>query len=198
MEASIVVLGGNRRIYNCSDGIRIKGARPQVSAGVTLDVPEGRKAALLDDLVGHWPEAASFKFRERWESIDWRAKVRDYADRLAAVCELRPERSQEFLHRIGPLLITDHERYPNFEELYLRGTVFVSVISVDYYSRRVHPPEKRDAFQEIAYAELVDALRLMVAQTEWFFGHIDELLTHTDLKEGLRVWTEDPTQFPTA
>ena len=198
MEGSIVTIGAGRRIYNCSDGIRIKGARPQVSSEIRLDVADGRKAAVLDDLVGNWPQAAAFKFRERWESVDWRERVRDYADRLIAVCEAGPERTQEFLHRIGPVLITDHHRYPNFEELYLRGTVFVSAISTDYYSRRVHPPEKRRAFREIAYAELIDTLRMMVDQTDWFFDHIDELHTHTDLKEGLRVWTEDPTHFPKA
>lgn len=198
MEASIVTTGANRRIFNCSDGMRIKGARPQVSSGVRLNAAKESKAAVLDRLVGRWPAASSFKFRERWESIDWRGLVRNYANRLIEVCEARPERTQEFLHRIGPILISDHHRYPSFEELYLRGTVFVSVISADYYSRRVHPPERREAFQDVAYAELANTLRMMVDQTVWFFDHIDEFHTHTDLKEGLRVWTDEPTQSPKA
>jgi hypothetical protein len=198
MEQSFNALGGGRRIFNCSDGIRIKGARPQVSAGIKLDAPAGRKQAALERMVGHWPEASTFEFAKRWNAVDWKGRVHDFADRLIEICGEAPERTQEFVHRIGPILIPDHHRMPSFEEYYLRGTTFVSIIATDYYARRAHPAEKRTEFRAKAYKALADLLRTMVDQTDWFFEHLDELHTHTDLKEGLRTWTDKTTRLPKA
>jgi uncharacterized Rossmann fold enzyme len=191
MEGSIAGTGAGRRIYNCSDGIRIKGARPQVSAGVKIAAPKRLKAEIVADMWNHFPEASTFGFAKIWGSTDWRARVRSYADRLAEICQTIPERSQEFLHLMAPILIPDHQRQPSFEEYFLRGTAFVSIISADYYVRRVHPKELRPAFRNDAYAGIVDLLDTMVEQTRWFFDHIDELHTHTDLKRELSAWTEN-------
>ncbi len=198
MEQSIATMRPGSRVLNCSDGLRIKGARPQVSAGIKLTAPAGRKQQVLDRLVANWPEAKTFEFAKRWQSVDWRGRVRNFAESLIEVCEEAPERTQELLHRLGPILIPDHKRMPTFEEYYLRGTFFVSMIAADYYARRVHPPEKRTEFRARTYAALADLLRTMIGQTDWFFEHIDELATLNDLKEGLRSWTEKATQSPRA
>jgi hypothetical protein len=191
MEASIVLTGGGRMIYNCSDGIRIKGARPQVSSAIRLKPSKTSKAEAIDRLVAQWPEAATFDFRQRFHEVDWRERVRQYADRLIEICESAPERTQELVHRFGMVLIADHTRAPAFEEFFLRGTIFVSMISTDFYARRVHPPEKVAPFRAIAYAEMIALLRMMVDQSDWFFDNLERLETNKDLKEGLRVWTEN-------
>lgn len=198
METSIKQSGGARRIFNCSDGMRIQGARPQVSDGVKLVASKRTKTDVVGDLMGHWPEASTFGFKDRWHSTDWRGQLRRYADTVIEICKAEPERSQEFLHRVGPLLIPDHVRPPRFEEYCVRGTLFVTLLTADYYSRRVHPPEKRIAFQNDAYAGVVDLLELMLDQTDWFFDHLDEIHTHTDLKNGLNAWKPSQTPLPPA
>jgi len=196
MEASIAGLGNGRRILNCSDGIRIKGARAQVSSGVKIAAPKRPKAEIVAELWSRFPEASEFGFGDVWRSTDWYGRVRAYADRILEVCWQVPERSQEFLHLMAPILIPDHERRPNFEEYFLRGTAFVSIIAADYYIRRAHPPEAQAAFRETAYAGVADLVNSMVDQTGWFFDHIDELQTHTDLKREVNAWTEKQTPSP--
>jgi len=198
MEGAIAGLGGGKRIMNCSDGIRIKGARPQVSSGIRLAPPKRPKAQIVDALWDRFPEATEFGFADRWRPAERMDQVRAFADRLIDVCRREPERSHEFLHRIAPILIPDHERMPNFEEYFLRGTAFVSFISADYYIRRVHPPALRSEFRHTAYRGLADLLESMVEQTAWFFDNIDRLHSLNDLKRELNAWTDGKILQPTS
>jgi len=193
MELALARQHRSRRVFNCSDGMQIRGARAQVSPGVKIAAQPGRKQAALARLKAHFPPAAEFDFPARWKDEDWQGRLRGFADQLVEICQAMPERSQEFLHRIVPLLIPDHNRPPNFEEYCLRGTAFVSFISADYYMRRAHPPEKREAFDRIAYRGLIDLIELMIEQSEWFFEHLDELTTHAEMRDYLRPWTERRT-----
>ncbi len=197
MEWSIGGEGAGRQIFNCSDGIKIKGARAQVSSGVRIATSPARKQEQLRKMMAHFPEGKSFDFPGRWAATDWRGRVHDFADRLIDICQQRPERTQDFLNRVCPLLVPDHERLPTFEEYFLRGTVFVSIICADYYARRVHPPEKMAEVRELAYQGLTELIETMVGQSDWFFDHLDGLLTHSDLKEGLRAWKAEPTPSAT-
>jgi len=194
MELALIRAQGRARVFNCSDGMRINGARAQVSSGVKLEAPAGGKAATVDRLMEQFPPAATFGFADRWKAVDWRLRLHDFAGQLIDICRAMPERSQEALHRMVPLLIPDHRRQPTFEEYCLRGSVFVSIISADYYMRRAHPPEKHDAFGRTAYRGLIELIDLMVEQGDWFFEHLDELTTYGELKESLRTWTE--TRIP--
>ena len=197
MEGSLASLTPGTRVFNCSDGIRIAGARALVSASIKLAPPKRAKADIVADIWNAFPQATEFDFPARWHDSDWRGRVRAYAGRLIAICRQEPERTQEFLHLIAPILIPDHERVPTFEEYFMRGTAFVSCISADYYARRAHPPEKRAAFNAAVYHRLIDLLESMVAQTDWFFDHIDELHSLDDLKRELNAWTDDKLQAAT-
>jgi len=198
MESAIGVARGVRRIHNCSDGLRIRGAQPQVSSGIRLGGAKSRKQDTVARLMDHFVPASTFGFPAKWNGVDWRGRIRRYADRLIDVCDQAPERTQDFLHRMIPLLITDHQRTPTFEEFCLRGTMFVSIISADYYARRVHPPEKRGEFRAFVYAEMIELIELMVEQCNWFFDHVEEIETYHGLKESLRTWMDKRSQPQTA
>lgn len=188
MESVIRRSGTGKHIANCSDGLRIKGARPQVSGGIKLTGRPGRKAEAVRRLMEWFPTASTFGFRQRWASVDWRGRVRRFADRLIEVCEDSPETSGEFLHRMCPLIIPDHTRLPTFEEYFLRGTVFISLIGLDFYIRRVHPAELRATFRQHAYEGFAEMIEHMVEMSGWFLDHLDEFANSTDLKEGLKEW----------
>ncbi len=197
MESSIMAFSRGRPVYNCSDGLRIKNAKAQVSSGVRLPALKVGKADAVKRLFESWPEAPEFGFKTRWDTGDWRGRMHEFAGKLIEICEAEPERTQEFQHRMGAMLIPDHHRLPHFEEYCLRGTMFVSILSTDYYARRVHPPEKRSRFQHQAYQGVIDLIRMMLDQTDWFFDHIDELY-FIDLKKALSEWTENRIPLPQA
>ncbi len=105
MEASIAKSTGGRLIYNCSDGLRIKGARAQIASGVRLPAVKEPKSKIVKRLFERWPEASTFKFKEQWDTADWPARLHTYADAMIDICETEPERTQAFLHRMGIKLI---------------------------------------------------------------------------------------------
>ncbi|HEY1720441.1 MAG TPA: 6-hydroxymethylpterin diphosphokinase MptE-like protein [Magnetospirillaceae bacterium] len=185
------------RVFNCSDGLRIKGARPQVADGIRIAALQRPKAEIVAELIERWPEASAFGFNEKWHATDWRGAMRRYADQLIEVCESNPDRSHAFLHQMGLLMIPDHYRPAHFEEYCLRGTLFMAVIATDYYCRRVHPPEKRGMFQQLAYAGIAETIQTMLDQADWFFDHIDEIHTNVALKDALVSWTPDKIPSPT-
>jgi hypothetical protein len=175
-------------VYNCSDGILIRGARPQVSSAIHLSSTSAQKKQSLAKVISNCPKAETFDFASVWANGDWRNRLRAYADRLIAEAEAAPDRVTDFLHAMSPLIIPDHFRVPYFEEFFIRGTTFIALIGLDYYVRRAHPSERRGVFLNAAYREWIAMLDRMVDQGHWFLDHIDEFRTANDLEQALREY----------
>ncbi len=188
MEKVIASARGAISIFNCSDGIIIKGARAKESSSVKLPDPEGGKAKVVRRLMDWFPPAASFDFPERWRSVSRTSRIRRFADRLIERVKQPHENFGALLHEMCQLLIPDHRRMPTFEEYCLRGSAFIGLIASDYYVRRVLPPEDRERFMEMADESWVEMIERVVRCADLFFAELDELRNGADLQKRLKEW----------
>jgi hypothetical protein len=140
--------------YNCSDGMAIEGAVPKIPKAVSL--PEADKAGELASLFGDLPVYSRDVFDKSWGAKDWAGEVESLCNRLIAFCDEEPDEDYplRYMLKICGVLTKSTERGPAAEVSMIRGSIFMVMISANYYVNRVADPARKAEFLEVVRAEL--------------------------------------------
>lgn len=155
------------RYFNCSDGVKIEGAKPTPSGNITLGEPLN-KTLIVSGIVGNMPVYTLDAFSSRWNKDDLVRQVGKFQDdilslvkemttpgdkrsekeRLSSNCFEAILRVTRYFYPLSekqdrdyapkPDLITDHEQLLHETlENLYRGTLFMSMGTATYFLNRI-------------------------------------------------------------
>lgn len=176
LEAAIIMLARGRMIYNCSDGLLIKGTTPKLPHTVALPLPRTSREAELGAILGTWAPYGRENFDAAWSAADVGAQVTQYAEELKACCVLdHPTDPVYFLQAIADLLVP--ETRLTCHNIY-RGTIGLALITGAYYVTHAENGKQVEV-AEILIEELKELIDRMTAYVLDFLrgmketGHYD-------------------------
>lgn len=138
--------------YNCSDGMAIEGAVPKIPK--TLSLLDVNKAAELETLFKDLPVYSREQFEESWGRKDWAEQVEKLCDQLIEFCDVEDEDYPlRYLAKMCGVLTKSTERGPAAEVSMIRGSIFMVMISANYYVNRLADPGRKKEFLGIVKAE---------------------------------------------
>jgi hypothetical protein len=237
---------GRRQFYNCSDGIRIVGILPKLSA--TIKLPEQTdKKSVIDPILASFPTYSQEHFNECWDKLRLRNDIRTFRNTLLECCgyppiddfdedaspdnaspgNASPDNSGTDTKNTVPdamdftdpanLEITDlggkhgptgpseykaatanepakHKSVASGDLDYLvditrhliargeettteihfyRGSIFMMMTAINFFTVRVPKGEKRSAVSEIGRQETADQITKIASFILWFYDYMD-------------------------
>ncbi|MBI3446284.1 MAG: motility associated factor glycosyltransferase family protein [Magnetospirillum sp.] len=145
-------------VHNCSDGLSIPNTIPMSSSAIKLKSKKELKDQFVKAAMDSFPDANRDQIQKMWTRADWPAEVCGLIQKVVDLIADMPEDLAGLMHQVKTLLLVDALRRPTFPEFFIRGSILISVMTVEYYWRRIETPENRLIFREIAKEELTDAL----------------------------------------
>ena len=234
---------GRRQFYNRSDGVRIEGITPKLSATVKLDTPPNKKDT-LEAIFSAFPYYSRDHFLNSWNPAKLRHDICKFRDKLLACCDHQPidvtenpENSDpspapmpqtvmdtnlleagsepeitdflgnktpprtnyyqmapdailpkdtrvasgeldylvEITHHLLPRVNTERT---NTETHFFRGSMFMMMIAINYYTVRVLKGKKRDALIEIGRQETIKHILkvsdFILTFYDWIDGKVEK------------------------
>lgn len=179
LEVTFANHGLGRQIYNCSNGLHIKGALPRHQS--TLDIKERTdKKEIVRGLVERFPSYAVKDFEAAWNKADILKTVPKLADTLIEKmdCDLSDYKfMQNMMVHLEPNLNT------STHALILRGSVFNILISIYSALRRLKDVERQGDLEEVIRTAFAETLHEFVSECdEWFSALVDDTLVWDDKK----------------
>lgn len=169
-------------IYNCSDGVRIDHTIPKSAEAIDLTATPEQKRQELDAIMAALPRSSGEAALKRWRDADGLRQIKELCDRIKAEIPEFPDSCPAFTRKMLPLLLTDHNRIPSFGEYFVRGSLFLSMASADYFLRRAVGGSGPDGLKVVVIEEIKRLLDNIVRWSEWFFDHIDEYESSIDFE----------------
>jgi len=174
--------------FNCSDGLLIENTRPMNASSIRLkSTPEG-KIKDLAKVRGSFPPGTEAHFKERWERENWPEYVKSLLDKLQGAVEDHAGNINDIIVEFADLMITEFRGPATVAQFFVRGTVMMVAMCLDYYARRVQSADKTAEFWTIAEEEFIDLMRVMTLQVEWFFENIEAFESDEELFKDLTEW----------
>lgn len=159
-EAAIVINGVGRMVYNCSDGIAIKGTTPKLPHTVKLPPPPNSRDDELDAIMGSWTPYGRERFDEAWGAADLEGQVKALAEELRALCVLdHPTDPAYFLQSLSERLAPEQR---NSAHNVFRGTLALALITAGYYITHADQDRQQEV-AEIAIDEMKQLIDRMEA-----------------------------------
>ena len=139
--------------YNCSDGVRIERMIPKLSE--TIELPESDiKAQVMESIKNYAPIYDQARFRELWGKGDLYSELKNFANLLCDIAE--DDSLEDYLlltKRITDKLIYETEETTPSSALIYRGTLFMLLTAVQFYSNRLTDRDRLDEMRQIIAEE---------------------------------------------
>lgn len=191
LAGSIGALGASVQVFNCSDGLLIPNTIPKSSAGIEIATSAAQKKKALETAIAGFPRGSAEEIQRRWNRDNWLERIRDLANQVSAIGENMPDTPGELLHQLTQIMIRDHERLPTHAEFFLRGTVLMMGMTIDYYWRRVCQLDRTAEFKELVGRALCDSMNYIVQQAAWFFDNLENFESYEELEERAKEWAHE-------
>ncbi len=164
LETAIAEKNTGRRYYNCSDGGFIEGTIAKMGKAVTLpEQPDpGFKAAFVQEFLDNSPVMTVEEFNEKWQFDTIRAHMDGILDALRDIIDgalIMVDKS--YLVDINTILFHSSTAMERAIATWLRGSLQMILIALEYYSARLKGGEHDIAFEDIAREELVQQIEAM-------------------------------------
>ena len=177
--------------YNCSDGLLIENTRPMSSQSVRLrSTPEMKAQDMAKVKAGFLPGTEAH-FSERWGREDWPRSVVSLLDECLLAMDDHQGDIIPMVLKLSDLLISEYKGPASVAQYFVRGTIMMAAMCIDYYAKRVKPAERKAEFWAIAQDEFHEMVRVMTLQIEWFFENIENFESDEELFEKVTGWDYD-------
>lgn len=177
--------------FNCSDGLLIENTRPMSSQSVKLKSTADMKAQDMARLRAGFPPGTEAHFSERWGREDWPQSVISLLEECAQVVDDHEDDVAAMVLKLSDLLISEYKAPATVAQYFVRGTVLMAVMCMDYYAKRAIPAERKAEFWAIARDEFHEMVRIMTLQIEWYFENLEKLESDEELFEKVTGWDYD-------
>ena len=176
---NVLVSHRSVRLYNCSDGVRIAGARPKVARAIELPADAIDGAALKRNIAGALRVFTAKLLQDMWDGDTRLAEVEAVFDRLEAALLAAgddPDQGIGWIHELFEIVGRAGEESA-VTKAYLTGTTLLIIGCVRWYDRRLSDAGARTRYREIAAQLVLETFRDLRRQLSELIGETDERLS---------------------
>ena len=148
-----------RLYYNCSNGGLIEGSIAKSSRSIKLPEPEMDKKAVIDEIVDGFQVYSAELFDNLWQDQTIVESMTDYIESIRDILKRQKDFSDKrYLTDMLKVLEGIFGRLPAMNSLIFRGSIYMSVMSFEFYRERLINRDQVRAFEEIGREELINLL----------------------------------------
>lgn len=166
LELAIRTGPAGRSYFNCSDGARISGSKPLLPGKADFPPPPRPKRDLVEALMASYPLYTREEFVENWADGKLYDDIEEAAVELIDVIERRRRHlgDQSHLAEIMGAYAGPGENLAP-EKVMMRGTVYMILMTGEYYLSRLEQTERREELLDILAEEYIRAFEELGANT---------------------------------
>ncbi len=170
--------------YNCSDAVRIERMVPMLSE--TIELPEAViKAQVIESIKNSAPIFDQNRFREQWRRADIFTELKHFSDLLCDIVE--DDNFEDYFiitkKMADNLIYQSEEETPSTAMIY-RGTIFMIMIVIYFYSNRLTERERLPEFRQIIAEEFITEMKNLENIATETIQDLDDTLPESDDAEG--------------
>jgi len=163
MENAIKAMSRGRVYYNCANGALIEGANTKTSRTIELDEPEKEKETTVAELIDSFPAYTKKTFEELWQDETVVDSMKDYIGKIRKVIDNHKNFSNKrYLTNLVKHLEGQFGRLEAACMLIFRGSIYMTIMCLEFYHERLQNRGKLKEFQKIAREELEKTLDILL------------------------------------
>ena len=144
-----------RQYFNCSNGAAIEGARAKSSRSIKLVAIDGGKRQVVEDLIERFPVYSAETFDGFWQDEVMVERMEKFIDLVREKVDAPKDFSdKKYLSNLMSNLQEVFERNNAAMATLFSGSIFMSLMSFDFYRERLTDRNRVREFEEIAREEL--------------------------------------------
>jgi len=155
LETAIKGLSQGRIYYNCANGSLIDGTIAKTSRTIELKEPEQDKKITIGEIIDSFPVYSKETFESFWQDNTIVDSMSEYVGSIREVLDKHKNFSNKrYLGKLVRILEGVSDRLISACMLIFRGSIYMSIMSLEFYHERLMNRGKLKEFQEIARQEL--------------------------------------------
>ena len=178
IENMISCIKRNQTIYNCGDGIVIKGTIPKVPRKLSLTPLPTTKPQVVADLIDKFKRQPREEFKAIWDEYGLRAQATEIYEKIEKTFDENPNLlDDELFHKLHRLIVVD-EKLDHIPPIAVyRGNIHMMMMAAWYYLVHANSSEDREKLGKRIAQGMKEGLHDMLVDTY-------------DLIDELQAWTE--------
>ena len=148
-----------RQYFNCSNGAAIEGALAKSSRSIKLEAIDGGKRQVVEDLIERFPVYSAETFDGFWQDEVMVERMEKFIDLVREKVDAPEDFSdKKYLSDLMSILRGPLERKRFAMAALFRGSIFMSLLTFDYYRKRLTDRDRVRELDAIAREELHNLL----------------------------------------